>query len=416
MKIFLPYLNTFFTIIILPVVVLSQSAPNLNTAAGYVLFTGNGEFTSTSTSTNVTGDVGNLVGPVSAFPPGNLTGTKHFGDAAATQADADITAAYADLAGRTCGTVHGVGFGVGETLTPGVYCATANSTLNGDLTLDAGGNAAAVFIIKIDGAFSAASGSQIILINQASACNVYWQINGAVDLNNSVFKGTMLVNGAISLNTGTNLEGRALTKTGALIFQAINATVCNFSALPLKLEKFDVNKITGDNVQLSWMTTSEINMLRYDIEASNNGTAFYKLGAVVSKGNNFPTQYTFQDIQVKNTGIRSYRLKMVDNAGLFSYSDVKSVKFSDLKFGLINIFPNPAVNSIKITVNAEIQENVTLTITNMHGQKMRQKTMMVNKGINNFEEDIRNLSTTSYIISIKNITTGKVSRQNFQKL
>ncbi len=107
---------------------------------------------------------------------------------------------------------------------------------------------------------------------------------------------------------------------------------------------------------------------------------------------------------------------MVDNYGLISYSDVKSVKFSDLKFGLINVFPNPAVNNINITVNAEIQEYVTLTITNMHGEKIRQKNIMVNKGLNNFQEDIRNLSKTSYIISIKNINNGKVSRQNFLKL
>ena len=411
------YLTCIVVIILLcPNIVYSQTAPDLKTAASFVLFTGNGQFTSNSSSTVVTGDVGNEVGAVSAFPPGTLTGTQNFGNAAAIQANLDIIDAYADLFGRTCGTSHGVGFGSGETLTPDTYCATAASTLNGTLTLDAQNNPAAVFIIKINGGFSAAAGSQVLLINQASACNVYWQIGGAVDLNDADFKGTMLVDGAISLNTGTTLDGRALTKTGALIFDDITATVCNLSVLPLKLANFDVVKTTGNNVQLTWLTTSETNMLRYEIESSVNGMAFKKAGTVAAKGNNFPAQYTFKDIDVNKTGTRFYRLKMVSNDASFSYSPVKSIKFSETGTGLIIISPNPAVNTINITVNAETSENITLSITNINGQKIRQRNLMLNKGINTISEDIHSLSKAGYIITIKSLNTGKQMRQNFQKL
>jgi len=87
-----------------------------------------------------------------------------------------------------------------------------------------------------------------------------------------------------------------------------------------------------------------------------------------------------------------------------------------LKFGLVNIFPNPAVNTITISVNAEAKENITLTIANMHGQRVFQKTLMADKGINTFTEDIRNLTKATYIISMKNLSTGIESHQNFQKL
>ena len=403
-------------IFLIPVKLFSQTAPNLNTAASYILFTGTGQFTSNSTSTIVIGNVGNQTGPVSAFPPGFLAGQKHFGDAAATQTNLDVTAAYADLAGRTCGTAHGVGFGAGETLIPGTYCSIAASTLNGNLTLDAGGNPAAVFIIKIDGAFSAASGSQIILVNQAIACNVFWQVNGAVALSNSTFKGTLLVNGAITLNTGTNLDGRALSKTGALIFGNIRATTCDASTLPLRLVNFDVIKTTGDNVQISWITASEVNVARYEVEASINASVFYKVGTVFSKANSFPSQYSYQDVDINKTGVRFYRLKMIDKDGLFTYSMVKSVKFSELRIGLLTIFPNPGVNEINLSVNAEAQENITLTITNMQGAKVLQKNFKVVAGINNFTQNIQSLSKGSYVISIKNLNTLTQTRQNFQKL
>ena len=107
---------------------------------------------------------------------------------------------------------------------------------------------------------------------------------------------------------------------------------------------------------------------------------------------------------------------MIDKDGSFSYSLVRSLKFSDLRIGLLNIFPNPAGNTINISVNSQAKENVTLTIVNMHGQRVIQKTLLVDKGINTIAEDIRNLTNATYILSIKNLRTGEETRQNFQKL
>jgi hypothetical protein len=415
MKNFLRNISTTFIVFLCPLALFSQTAPNLNTASGFVLFTGNGEFTSNSASTTVTGDVGNLVGAVSAFPLGNLTGQKYFGGTVADQANTDIISAYDDIAGRTGGIVHGIGFG-GETLAPGMYSSIAASTLNGDLTLDAGGNPAAIFIIRIDGAFTAASGSRVLLLGSASACNVYWQINGAVALNSTLFRGTMLVNGAISLNTGTTLNGRALTKTGALIFGDINATVCTLSLVPVKLEQFDISKGVNDNVVVSWQTTSEINLMHYEIEVSVNSSTFYKVGTVTAKGQALPSQYTFQDRILNKTGIRFYRLKMVDTDGLFTYSWVRSVKFSDLKTGQIHIFPNPASNKLNLSVSAETKEKVTVSIINMQGRKMMEKTISMDAGINNISENIQSLRSGEYIVIIKNQVTGTSSHKSFQKL
>jgi hypothetical protein len=396
--------------------IFSQTAPNLNSAATFVLFTGNGEFTSNSPSTIVIGNVGNEVGVASAFPPGLLSGDKHFGDVIATQAGTDISAAYADLAARTCGTVHGVGFGGGEVLTPGVYCAGAASTWNGNITLDAGGNSSALFIIKIDGAFSSVAGSQIILLNNAAACNVFWQINGAVDLINTVFKGTMIVNGAINLSNGTIVDGRALATTGALIFGPVIVSICDAVVLPLQLVNFDVAKTKDNNVEITWITAAEINMAQYEVQASINGSTFFTVGTVTPKGNNFPTSYSIEDLPVNKTGVRFYRLKMVDRDGSFSYSAIKSIKFSDIPPGLVSIFPNPAGNTINISVQADAPENVIITITNLQGQNLIQKMQIVEKGSSTFAEDIQTLAKGTYIVSMKNINSGTETRQKLQKL
>ena len=203
-------------------------APNLGTAASFALFTANGAFTNTGAST-VTGDVGTNGGAFSGFMPGG-PGTVNgqirlAGSTEADQAATDVMAAYASLSSLACGVTILPELG-GQTLTPGIYCqptATATS-LNGTLTLSGTG----LFIIKLNSALTTATNSTISLINGASACNVFFQVNGAVDLGTgSTFKGTILAAGAISLATQASLEGRGLSTAGAIALNNNGVTVTN---------------------------------------------------------------------------------------------------------------------------------------------------------------------------------------------
>jgi hypothetical protein len=412
------FILTSAIVLLSPKSIFSQAVANLNSADSFVLFTANGNFTATpSNFPIIVGNVGNEGGTYSAFPPGFLAGAAHAGDAVATQAGIDILAAYNDLAGRTCGSNHGLAFGGGESLSPGVHCADPGAaSLSGNLTLDGGGNSQAVFIIKINGAFSSVSGAQVILTNGTAPCNVFWQINGTVDLDNTTFKGTAIANGAVNLTSLTTINGRVLTTAGNFTFGPISGNLCDLSLLPLQLLNFEVAKTTGNVVEISWITAAEVNVLKYEVEASINGGPFMKIGTLAPKGNGTPARYNLQDLQANKTGVRLYRLKMIDRDGSVNYSAIRSLKFSEMKFGLVNIFPNPAGNTINISVNTEAREKIILTITNLQGQEVLQKTLVANKGINNFAEDVRHLAQATYIATIKNIKTGKESHQNFQKL
>src|SRR5690606_2049650 len=61
------------------------------------------------------------------------------------------------------------------------------------------------------------NGIQIVLAGGARAANIFWQVGTSANLGTtSVFKGTILADQSISMNTGASLEGRALARIAAV--------------------------------------------------------------------------------------------------------------------------------------------------------------------------------------------------------
>ena len=203
----------------------SQAAVNLGAAAAFAVLAGS---TVTSTGATVlTGDLGVSPGTaVTGFPPGTLTGATHAGDATAATAITDLTTAYNDAAGRTLAPVTVAGNLGGLTLPPGLYKSTSSLAISsGDLTLDAQGDANAVFIFQMASTLTTTTGRAVILTGGAKAANVFWQVGSSATLGaTSVFKGTIMADQSITLNTGAALEGRALARIAAVTL-ATNAVV-----------------------------------------------------------------------------------------------------------------------------------------------------------------------------------------------
>ncbi|MBA2611621.1 MAG: DUF3494 domain-containing protein [Bacteroidetes bacterium] len=190
-------------------------APNLGTAANFVLFSSNGAVSNTGIS-QITGNVGTNNGSSTAF--GNVNGVMHDNDGASAQCAADLLIAYNQLNATVPGFFPAALLGNGQMLNAGVYSIGSNATLNLDLILNGQNNPNAVFIFKIQGAFSANASSKVKLINGALACNVFWKVEGLVSMaSGATMRGTIIANNAaININTGDTLEGRALSTTGAV--------------------------------------------------------------------------------------------------------------------------------------------------------------------------------------------------------
>lgn len=191
-------------------------APGLGTAGTFAVV---GASTVTNTGPSViNGDLGVSPGAaVVGFPPGTVLGTIHAANAAALNAQNDITTLFNALGAQACDlNISGTNLG-GLTLTPGVYCFSTSAFLTGTLTLDGLGNPGAVWVFQTGSTLITATGATVAYTNAGRACGTFWQVGSSATLGtNTSFSGNVVAQASITLNTGSRNEGALFARTGAV--------------------------------------------------------------------------------------------------------------------------------------------------------------------------------------------------------
>src|ERR1035438_2376223 len=144
-----------------------------------------------------------------------------------TTAKGDLTAAFNDAAGRLPAPtgpflnpelVPGSGNFGGMTLVPGLYKFTGTAAASGaDVTLTGGPDDVWIFQIAAD--LQVGGSVHVILAGGAQARNVFWQVGTSAVIGTfAVFKGTIIASQAITINTTSAMDGRALAFTAGVTF------------------------------------------------------------------------------------------------------------------------------------------------------------------------------------------------------
>jgi hypothetical protein len=130
-----------------------------------------------------------------------------------------MQAAFTDAAGRTLPDFTELGAGniTGMTLVPGLYkWGTGVLVSAAGVTLSGGPNA--VWIFQIGQDLTVANSAMVTLSGGAQAKNVFWQVSGKAILGTAVnFKGVLLSQTLISLNTGAVVTGRLLAQSAVTL-------------------------------------------------------------------------------------------------------------------------------------------------------------------------------------------------------
>lgn len=202
---------------------------NLGTTAACTLMTGFHDAVDVYTETPL--NIGAVNGSVFCAPPAPGTAVTM---AIATQARADALQAYDDLAAMPPGSDPGAGQLGGLVLPAAVYTSAGGTfaITTGDLTLDAQGDANAVWVFQSSAALTVglpATPRRVLLINGAQARNVFWQVGSAGRIEDgSTMVGTIIAPAGVTISTAgqtaqTTLIGRAIGLTASVTM--VNTTV-----------------------------------------------------------------------------------------------------------------------------------------------------------------------------------------------
>jgi Secretion system C-terminal sorting domain len=153
----------------------------------------------------------------------------------------------------------------------------------------------------------------------------------------------------------------------------LNVNVVAPIGLPITLSDFTATA-NACNAVLSWNTSYEAGLDRFEIEQSENGTTFNKVGTVKAKNLSTGAEYQFNWNQGSTTAF--YRLKMVDKDGSITYS--KGIRVSTNCNGKreAKLFPNPVSINQLLNVNiAGYTKNIKAELYTVSGQLVNTYTL-----------------------------------------
>lgn len=170
--------------------------------------------------------------------------------------------------------------------------------------------------------------------------------------------------------------------------------------LPVELVYFTAT-VRNNQAHLEWLTASELDNDRFEIERSLDARSFEKVGTVKGKGTtSLETKYQFTD-RTPVQGTVYYRLKQVDTDGQFAYSNVIAVNAKGLARELATqAYPNPFRDVIKVTLTVPESQIAAMTIYDINGRRVMTKDLNLDAGINNLELQLGQLQSGVYILKV----------------
>ncbi|MBC5775061.1 T9SS type A sorting domain-containing protein [Pontibacter sp. KCTC 32443] len=203
----------------------------------------------------------------------------------------------------------------------------------------------------------------------------------------------------------TDVNGKTTDSPLSMRFYSSSLRPTDIRPLPVELVYFTAT-CKAYQIELQWMTASELNNERFEIERSTDGRSFVQIGTVSGNGtSNSSHRYTFIDTKPL-AGIAYYRLKQVDFDKKAGYSKMIEVNNKLLASGkTLQAYPNPFSEKLTLILTAPATEQAILTVYNLQGRQLQNVSLTLEKGINNYEMATQQLANGIYILKITGTNT-----------
>ncbi|MEM8900682.1 MAG: T9SS type A sorting domain-containing protein [Bacteroidota bacterium] len=168
-------------------------------------------------------------------------------------------------------------------------------------------------------------------------------------------------------------DGGRVAGGGPLNNNIGSARVFEMSVILAQLSLFQGKQVES-NIELFWQDENEIAFQAFEIERSINARSWESLGQVGGQANQ--QEYLFRDTSPE-LGRNFYRLKMIDLDGSVSLSNIIEVNFE--LASIFDIYPNPSNGTFQLSLPFRPEAPVSLSATNLAGQKVMDITVSPNE-------------------------------------
>jgi Secretion system C-terminal sorting domain len=208
----------------------------------------------------------------------------------------------------------------------------------------------------------------------------------------------------------SNIDGNFVSWSGTTPSYINNG--CTAIVLPVVLTDFSVSNTNNSNVFI-WKTATEANTKQFELQKSFDAVN-YTTVATVPSANNSATEKSYSyTIASTETNTVYYRLKMVDNDGRSTYSNVLKLYPGKKGFAINTIYPMPALDKLNVEWNAVKNTNTSIITTDITGRIINTLPVKSKIGFNKLVIDVANIQRGTYVI--KMICDNEAVMQKFIK-
>ncbi len=189
-------------------------------------------------------------------------------------------------------------------------------------------------------------------------------------------------------------------------FYGFATGVGDIGVLPMELLSFTGTAHDRVN-ELEWVTATESNSDRFEVQRSIDGRDFMAIGEVAAAGQSTSAiNYAFTD-DAPPAGTAYYRLRMIDLDGEAEFSDVVILSRSE---GIAGMYPNPAHDHLQVVIG-EHPDDCMLVVMDARGQQVMQRAIMDDAA--SYTLEVERLSSGTYTVMLTDrngavITTAKL--------
>ena len=187
-------------------------------------------------------------------------------------------------------------------------------------------------------------------------------------------------------------------------------TITNGIVVPVNFTSIQANAGNDCAYTVQWKTAQESNVSRYEVEYSTDAIHFNTKTFVT---NNQSGNYSVRLTDIPGNKVY-FRIRAIEADGSSRYTPVASAVSTCNGQLVVETYPNPVLNEVKISLSKNSAGYVNIRLLNATGQLIRKEKYNLQSGETMIRWNVENLASGNYLLEVQH-SSGEMVRSKLVK-